>query len=515
MNNRFRRLVAVVVAVLLAALLAGAAWSPQTGIIRLDILTVNDFHGALAADGKNPGAAALAAYLKAERAKNPAGTLVLSAGDMFQGSPDSNLLYGKTVVAFMNAVGFDAMVLGNHEFDWGLDVLKERVAQAAFPLLAANIVDKDTGRRAGLVPPYVILEKQGLKIAVVGLITPDTAVTTNPRNVENYRFADPAAALEALLPELKAQGAAVVVALCHLASYPGDEPTGEAADLARAAAGDVAAVVSGHSHMKVAGKVAGVPVVQAYYNGRSVAAIHLAVTASGEVLGATVEVADVPPGLAPDPRTAAIVAAAQRDIAPVKSLVLGRAAEALPHDRYRLSPLGQWATDAMRAAAGADIALCNGGGLRAGLAAGPVTLGDLYSVMPFDNELFVAAMTGAQVMAALEHGLANEKFGTLQFSGLRVVYSAAASPGRRVVSATLADGSPLAPDAVYRVAVSDFLVAGGDEYDMIKAASGHTNTYRSLRDVLAEAVRKAGVIRFKGDGRLREVSAAFTVFIAA
>ncbi len=516
MHNRFRRLAAALVLVLLlAALLAGAAAAPQPGVVRLDILAVNDFHGALAADGKNPGAAALAAYLKAERAKNPAGTLVLSAGDMFQGSPDSNLLRGQTVVAFMNAVGFDAMALGNHEFDWGLDVLKERMAQAAFPLLAANIVDKDTGRRTALFPPYAIIERQGLKIAVVGLITPDTAVTTNPRNVANFRFADPATALKALLPELKAQGAAVVVALCHLASYPGAEPSGEAADLARAAAGDIAAVLSGHSHLKVAGKVAGVPVVQAHYNGRAVAAVHLAVTPGGEVLGATFETADVPPGLAPDPQTAAIVAAAQRDIAPVKSLVLGRAADPLPHDRYRLSPLGQWATDAMRAAAGADIALCNGGGLRAGLAAGPVTLGDLYTVMPFDNELFIAAMTGAQVRAALEHGIANERFGTLQFSGLRVAYSAAAPPGSRVVSATLADGSPLLPDAVYQVAVSDFLVAGGDEYGMIKAAAGHANTYRSLRDVLAEAVRKAGAIRFKDDGRLREVSAVSAALIAA
>ncbi len=515
MNTRFRRLAAAAVVLLLAALLAGAAWAPQQGVVRLDILTVNDFHGALAAGGKSPGAAALAAYIKAERAKNPAGTLVLSAGDMFQGSPDSNLLHGKTVVAFMNAAGFDAMALGNHEFDWGLDVLRERMAQAAFPLLAANIVDRDSGRRTSLVRPYAIIEKQGLKIAVVGLITPDTAVTTNPRNVEKFLFADPAVALKALVPELKAQGAAVVVALCHLASYPGAEPTGEAADLARAAAGDVAAVVSGHSHMKVAGKVAGVPVVQAHYNGRAVAAVHLAVTPAGEVLGATAEANDVPPGLTPDPETAAIVAAAQREIAPVKGLVLGRAADPLPHDRYRLSPLGQWATDAMRAAAGADIALCNGGGLRAGLAAGPVTLGDLYTVMPFDNELFVVAMTGAQVLEALEYGIANEKFGTLQFSGLRVAYSAAAPAGGRVVSAMLADGSPLVPDAVYKVAVSDFLAAGGDEYDMVKEAAGHINTYRALRDVLADAVRKAGAIRFKDDGRLREVSAATAVLIAA
>jgi 2',3'-cyclic-nucleotide 2'-phosphodiesterase/3'-nucleotidase len=514
MSNRFRILAAVAAILLLAALLAGAAWGPQPGIVRLDILAVNDFHGALAADDRNPGAAALAAYLKAERAKNPAGTILLSAGDMFQGSPDSNLLYGKTVVAFMNEVGFDAMVLGNHEFDWGLAVLRDRMAQAAFPMLAANIMDKNSGRRADLVRPYIILERQGIKIAVVGFTTPDTAVTTNPKHVEEFLFADPAAALQALLPELKARGVAVIVALGHLASYPGEEPSGEAADLART--GAVAAVVSGHSHLKVAGRAAGVPVVQAYYNGRSVAAVHLAVNAaSGEILGATAEVRDVPAGLVPDPATAAIVAAAQGEIAPVKGLVLGRTADALEHDRYRLSPLGQWATDAMRAAAQTDIAFCNGGGLRTGLAAGIITLGDLYAVMPFDNSLYVAAMTGEQVLAALEHGIANEKFGTLQFSGLRVEYNRHAPAGKRIVSVALADGSPLAPERTYTVAVSDFLVAGGDEYDMVKAAAVHTDTFKQLRDVLAEAVRKAGVIRFRSDDRLKELSRASQPLIAA
>lgn len=515
MLTSFRRLTAVLLVLALALSLTGAAAASQMGIVRIDILAVNDFHGALAAEGKNPGAAALAAYLRAERDKNPAGTLVLSAGDMFQGTPDSNLLHGKTVVEVMNAVSFDAMALGNHEFDWGLDVLRERKAQAAFPMLSANILDKSNGRRAELVAPYVILERGGVKIAVVGLTTPDTAVTTSPRNVQDFVFADPAAMLKALIPELKAKGADVVVALAHLASYPGEAPGDEADDLVAAVGGDLAAVVSGHSHLRVTDNDV-MPVVQGYYNGRSVAAVHIAYsTVSRQVLGATAEVKDVPPGFAPDRQVAAIVAAAQNEIAPVKGLVLGRAETALPHDRFQLSPLGQWSTDAMRQAAKADIALCNGGGLRTGLAAGPVTLGDMYAVMPFDNDLNVAEMTGAQVLAALEYGIANPKYGTLQFSGLTVDYRAAAPIGRRVAAATMADGSLLEADKTYLVAVSDFLIAGGDGYDMIKAAARHTNTFLTLRAALAEAVRKAGVIRFQGDGRLKELSRSAAMFIAA
>lgn len=501
MPKIFRFIVIAVFAAVLAAPLAGiAAASPS--VIPIDILAVNDFHGALAAQDRNPGAAALAAYLEAQRAKNPAGTIILSAGDMFQGTPDSNLLYGKTVMEFMNTVGFDAMALGNHEFDWGVNVLQERIRQAAFPLLAANIVDKATGRPAEFVRPYVILERRGVKIAVVGLITQDTAVTTNPKNVADFSFASPEETMKNLLPALKSQGVDIIVALCHLASYPGDEITGEAADVARVLHG-AGVVVSGHSHERVAGKVAGVPVVQAYYNGRAAAAVRIAFDlGSREILGVTAAVADIPAGLAPDRRVAAIVARSRTELAPIMGLVLGHTAAGLAHDRYKLSPLGQFAADAMRQAVQADIALQNGGGLRASLAAGPVTMGDLYAVMPFDNTLYTVEMTGAQVLAALEHGIDNPRFGSLQFSGLQVKYDPAGPPGRRVVAATLDDGEPLAADRVYTVATSDFLVAGGDDYVMVKEARRHTDTYRSLREVVAAAVRKAGTLRFTGDGRL-------------
>lgn len=513
MNNLQRRLIIVALLVAVASLLMGAFWQPEPGVVNIDILAINDFHGALAATDSNPGAAALAAYLRGERAKNPEGTLILSAGDMFQGTPDSNLLHGKTVVEIMNAIGFDAMALGNHEFDWGLAVLKKRQAQAAFPMLAANIIDRTSGRPLDFVRPYVIIAKQGVKVAVVGLITPDTAVTTNPRYVGGLIFADPVETLKRLIPELKSQGVDIIVALCHMASYPGEEPAGEATALA--AIDGVDAVVSGHSHKKVAGKVDGVPVVQAYYNGRAVAAVHIAFARKSRDVLTTVETKKVPLSISPDPQIEAIVARASGEIAPLKREILGRTASGLAHDRYQLSPLGQWVADVMRQATGADIAFQNGGGLRAGLPAGAVTMGDLYTVMPFDNTLQVVAMSGAQVRAALEHGLGNEKFGRLQFAGLRVTYDASQPEGRRVADVWLADGSGLDPEAIYQVAVNDFLAAGGDDYTMIKAAKAVVDIHLPLREVLAEAIRKAGIIRFGGDDRLRPVSGLSAALIAA
>jgi 5'-nucleotidase/UDP-sugar diphosphatase len=508
------RLFSLLLAIGLLFVFATTAGAAEPALVNIDILTVNDFHGALPAAGRNPGAAAVAAYLQSQRAHNPAGTLILSAGDMFQGTPDSNLLRGKTVIEVMNAVGFDAMALGNHEFDWGLDVLKERQAQAAFPMLAANIVDKATARPVTFVKPYIIIEKQGVKVAVVGLTTPDTAVTTNPRFVGGFQFADPVRTMTALIPELKSQGADIIVVLGHLASYPGTEPAGEATALTAVTGVDV--IISGHSHRLVAGKVAGVPVVQADYNGRAVGKISLVYSRQDHrLLASTVTSTKLEPGWPADLRIAAIVAQAQREIAPMKSEVLGRTESGLVHDRYQLSPLGQWVADVMRQASGADIAFMNGGGLRAGLPAGTVTMGDLYTVMPFDNALEVATMTGAQVLAALEHGLGNEKFGRLQYAGLRVTYDAAQPEGRRVVAAQLADGSALDPAAIYQVAVNDFMAVGGDDYTMIKAAKEIVDTFRPLRDVLAEAIRKAGVIRIDSDDRLRPVSVLPSGLIAA
>ena len=508
------RLVSLILAIGLIFVLVPAAGASEPAIVNLDILTVNDFHGALTASDRNPGAAVLAAYLQEQRAKNPAGTLVLSAGDMFQGTPDSNLLHGKTVVEVMNAVGFDAMALGNHEFDWGLAVLKERQAQAAFPMLAANIVDKASGRPADFVQPYIIFEKLGVKIAVVGLITPDTAVTTNPRYVGGLGFADPMAVLTGLITKLKGQGTDIIVVLGHLASYPGAEPSGEAATLTAVSGAD--AIISGHSHLLVAGKVAGVPVVQADYNGRAVGKISLVYSRQERrLLASTVAATKLGPGGPADLRAAAIVAQAQREVAPLKGEVLGRTENGLAHDRYQLSSLGQWVADVMLEASGADIAFENGGGLRASLPAGTVTMGDLYTVMPFDNTLQVVSMTGTQVRAVLEHGLGNEKFGRLQFAGLKVAFDVSQPEGRRVAAVQLADGSSLEPDTVYRVAVNDFMAAGGDDYTMIKAAAAVADTYRQLRDVLAEAIRKAGVIRFGGDDRLRPVSGLPSELMAA
>jgi len=276
MKSACRSMIVLLLLLLALPVGLGAAEESAADLVGIQVLTVNDFHGALTENGKNPGAAKMARVILAAKSKNPGGTLILSAGDMFQGTPDSNLLGGKPVVAVMNAVGFDAMVLGNHEFDWGIGVLKERIGESAFPYLAANVFDKAANRTAAFVKPYSILERCGLRIAVIGLATPETAYKSSAKVVAAFVFLDPAATVHNLLPELAAQQVDIIIALTHLASYQDSDGviTDDAAVLA---AGEPAlsAIVSGHSHQLVAGKVAGIPIVQAEYSGRAVGEIDL------------------------------------------------------------------------------------------------------------------------------------------------------------------------------------------------------------------------------------------------
>ena len=502
---------AVVIAVLFSALFTmGQGFAAEKvsneELIQLQIVTVNDFHGALIENGKNIGAAKLVQYLIEERTKNPTGTLLLSAGDMFQGSLDSNLLYGKPVVDVMNYVKFDAMTLGNHEFDWGISILKERMAQSQFPYLCGNIVDKKTGKPIDFVKPYIILERKGIKIAVIGIATQETAIKTNPKIIENYTFLDPATAVHALLPEVKQKGAEIIILLTHLGSTMDGEGniTGDAALLARKVTG-IDGIVSGHSHQIVYGQVNDIPIVQAAYNGRAVGKIELLFNKqTHKVEKAIPSVTLLPyPGLQADLRMQEIINQAEQEIEPVKNIVVGKTISALSHDRYerKETKLGQWVTDTMRQATKADIAFQNTGGLRTGIPAGNITMGNLYEVIPFDNTLYTVEMSGQEIIEVLEYGLRNEKIGMLQYSGINVSYQMGGEERGQILSVRMINGTPLNLSQTYKVVTNDFMAAGGDGYIFFKKGKNLYDTCITLRDIIADEIRSQKVIHFIEDNR--------------
>lgn len=477
----------------------------------ITILTVNDFHGAMIEAGKNPGAAKLVGYVKAEAAKNLAGTILLSAGDMFQGSPDSNLLYGKPVVAIMNEAGFAAMTLGNHEFDWGNQVLIERINQANFPFVAANVMDKTTGKPVSFVKPYTLLEKKELKIAIIGLTTPETAYKTNPVYSKNFIFCDPAKTVKELVPLLKQQGTDIIVVLSHMGSEmdAANEIKGEVADLALNTEG-VDAIVSGHTHQRVAGMVNSVPIVQAAYNGRAVGKIVLTFSENAhKVVAAEAAVVDlVAKDLVADAAVQDITRKAQNEVAPVKDIILGYTKKELSHNKASVSTLGQWVTDVMRRTMKADIAFQNGGGLRTSIPAGNITIGNLYEVVPFDNTLVTLELTGKQIKENLEYGIYNKQIGMLQFSGLVVKYDKSQPEGKRVVEVSLHNGRRLDLNKTYKVVTNDFLAQGGDGFTTFTQGKYINDSQIPLRNLLMDAVKAAGKIDIVTDNRFQDIKPA-------
>ena len=479
----------------------------ENGFVTFTILTVNDFHGALIQENKNPGAIRLAHYLKDEYVLNPDGTLIVGAGDMFQGTIDSDLLKGEPVVSIMNNVGFDAMAVGNHEFDWGRETLRERAQQASFPFLAANMIEKGTNKVPSFIKPYLIVEKKGVKIAIIGIATPETAYKAHPQFVSDYRFLDPAKTVHSLMPELKRQGAEVVVVLSHLGCELDAQTNtirGEAALLANRISG-AAVIITGHSHAKLAGAVNGIPIIQAGYNGRAVGKVNLVYSRENKkVISAVTNVAEIPlEGLAGDLAVSRIIQEAQSQTAAIKQQVIGEAKTRLSHGRYELSLLGQWTTDNMREASKADIAFQNGGGIRTGELFGAITKASLYQLFPFDNQVVVVEMTGSEIVKTLEYGIDNKKIGMLQFSGLRVTYDYSRPLNKRVVQAVLSTGKKLEKSQYYKVAVNDFMAAGGDGFTMFSAARNIKNTHLSIRQIVEQAVNRTMPVSVEADNRLQ------------
>ncbi|MBA2565342.1 MAG: metallophosphatase, partial [Gemmatimonadetes bacterium] len=274
---------------------------PANAGVHLTFLATNDFHGALESktypwsNGRPVGGAgALAAAIESAREVNPGGTVLLDGGDVMQGTPISNLVRGASVIELFNLLGYDAAAIGNHEFDWGIDTLQARVAQARFPFLSANIVERASERAPSWSPATRLLERKGVRIGVIGLTTRSTPATTLPDNVRQLVFTDLAQAVNRAVPQLQAAGAELIVVLAHAgAVYDADAERyrGEIADAMPAMDAAVDLVVSGHTHTLQNAELNGIVLVQARSSGTALAIVDLWVDPeSGEVVCSTVDV---------------------------------------------------------------------------------------------------------------------------------------------------------------------------------------------------------------------------------
>jgi 5'-nucleotidase/UDP-sugar diphosphatase len=482
------------------------------------ILHLNDFHGfaepyqPLGSDELLGGIAYLSNRANELRKEKP--SLLLSAGDMIQGNNWANLFQGESVIEWMNEMRFDAMVLGNHEFDFGQEVLKKRILETRFPILGANVEGLDH------LKPYVIKELKGIRVALIGIVTEDVPLSTYPRNVAGLQFISPIEIVGKYIKELKNK-ADVMVVLSHI---------GHSADrlLAEKVKG-IDVIVGGHSHTKITKPVSvgNTVVVQAWEHGKALGVLDLTVK-DGKIIEFEGHLEEIKPEKGREDRaTLAIVRKYEERMDAVFKEKIGEAELDLDGENVRKQEtnLGNFIADIMRRTSGADITLINGGGIRTSIKKGVVRVKDVYSVLPFDNYIVAIKLTGKQIREALEHGVSgveDEEGRFPQVSGLTFKYSPSKKRGERIEEVLVA-GRAIELGKEYMVATNDFLAAGGDGYKAFGVAiqssrdfsilggmmKGEKVVYsesgRWLRDVVVEYIKEKKRIAPMTEGRIIEI----------
>jgi len=473
----------------------------ENAVIDLTILHLNDLHGHLlpkpGREGKpaTGGMARIAKMVSDEREKNPEGTLLLSAGDMFQGTPISSLFGGKPVIEVMNRMGFDAMTVGNHEFDQGMEAFDELRSAANFPFLSANIVD-GKGRLLPGVKPYIILRKKGLKIAVIGIATPETHYAKKTGNLKGYRVSPVENILPGLIEKVRKKGAGPVIVLSHM----GLDEDREMASVVKG----IDLIVGGHSHTEVRTPVVvGTTfIVQAGYYGQQLGVMKISVNAaSGKIVqypGRRI-LRKVRAGPR-DPCDAAVTAIIKKYDDRIRGefgRVVGETRVDLAKRPYE-SNLGNLVCDAMRRATGSDVAIQNNGGIRTTIPKGKITLEQVYMLLPFENNLMTMELTGSQIAGILEQNARTR--GMLQVSGLKVVYDLTAPEGSRVKTLFIG-GKPVEQTRSYRVTTNDFLAAGGDRFGIFREGKNAV-IGDSVRDAFLDYLREQSPVFPRTEGRI-------------
>jgi 2',3'-cyclic-nucleotide 2'-phosphodiesterase (5'-nucleotidase family) len=532
---------------------------PAAPTVILSIVGTNDLHGGILQRGDRGGLALLGGYvgnLRAARARDGGAVLLIDAGDMFQGTLESNLNEGASVIAAYNALGYAAAAVGNHDFDFGpvgvastpqqpsddaRGALKARAVQAAFPFLAANLIDASTGRPVDWpnVRPSTMVTAGGIRVGIIGVMTERALSVTIAANVGGLQVAPLVETIAAEARQLRAAGAAIVVVTSHAGgrctafTSPADlsscEPDEEIMRVARALPpGLVDAIVAGHAHSGMAHQVAGIAIIESFNGGRTFGRVDLVIdratrrvlekrifaprdlcarvdqgstrcepegSSSGRVR-AEYEGAPVAPAAAVIRAIAPAVQAAEG----LKKTPLGVMLPApIRRAGFPDSPLGNLFTDAYRARVpGADVSINNtSGGLRTDLPAGPLTYGAVFEVMPFDNRLVTFHLTGAELRTVFANQISRVPALT-GVSGLHLRVTC--ERGAVNVGMLRPNGTPVTDTERLLVATTDFLATGGDAiFVPVTPPDGFTieQDFGLVRDVVVESLKKRG-------GTLRE-----------
>lgn len=475
-------------------------------VFDLFIVHTNDVHARVTAgEDDSVGYAKLATIIKTARSITD-NILVLDAGDVTHGTNFANLFNGATVGELLIMSGYDAVAPGNHDFNYGIDNLlalsDEAEAVSDLKVLSANITDENGYL---LFQPYQIYDFNGFKVCVIGLTTPDTKTKSHPKNTEGVEFDNPVVYENAQAAiDLAHEIADYVVVLGHIGTVA-DGESGLTSTIICENIDGIDLFVDGHSHSVLSGDnyvngtlivsageyMQNIGVVDILVKNGEVASENAFLIASSDVLDPANSalcqqygITDVPD----DPEVSAYIESVNEAIEARFGEVVATIPENLDGEREHVrtgkTNLSEIVCDAITAETGADFTIVNGGGIRASLSAGDVTLGEVNAVLPFTNIVTVCEITGDEVYQALEHGysMLPETNGAFSQTDLEVVFSADNPVGERIEEVRL-NGEPIDRNATYTVATNDFMAAGGDGYTMFGRI---TQEGRVLNEVFAD-----------------------------
>ncbi|PTM94350.1 5'-nucleotidase C-terminal domain-containing protein [Mycoplana dimorpha] len=524
----------------LLTLSAGAAFADY----ELDILHINDLHSRIEPinkfdstcsaeeEGKNEcfgGVARLKTAIDTQRqALSGKNVLLLNAGDNFQGSLFYTTYKGAAEAEFLNLMKFDAMTVGNHEFDDSEDGLAAFLDKVQFPVVTANVAAGASSRLGDRIQPFIVLEVGGEKIGIVGAVANDTDEISSPG--PNVLIGNDVADITAAVAEVKKQGVDKIIALTHV-GYPRDLA-------AIAKIPDVDVVVGGHSHSLLSNtdeKAEGpyptmvdnpggykVPVVQAGAYTKYLGNLKVVFDDYGVVKEAKGDPILIDSSFKPDE---AVVARVKELAGPIEDMKAKIVAEtAGPIDGSREScrtgecQMGNLVADALvdrTKGQGVTAAITNGGGLRASIDGGPVSMGEVVTVLPFQNTVSTFQLKGADLLTALENGLSEIEEGAGRFpqvAGMKFSFDRSKPAGSRVVSVEMKEGDtfmPLDPAKVYTLASNNYMRAGGDGYKIFASAAQNAYDYGpTLDQVVADYLAANRPYKPYTDGRIVAIVAA-------
>lgn len=479
-----KRIFAFIIALIMVAVLIPAASGAVEGDYagKLVILHTNDVHSRI---DENLGYAAVSA-LKKEYEDAGADVVLLDAGDTIHGLPVANLYQGESIVNIMNAVGYDYFTPGNHDFNYGYNRLLELEDVATFGMLSANLKYEADG--TNVLNANDTFDAAGMKVGIFALSTPSTSYMTHPNNVAGLTFADCIETAAAQVAELQAEGCDFIIALGHIGLYSN---AGIMSDEICEAVDGIDLFVDGHSHSVLENglEVNGSLIVSTgdYLKNIGVVVVDPATqTVEASLVSAEYEGIDL--GIV------AMIEELRAELDVVLQEVVGQTPIELDgireHVRTRETNLGNLAADAIRFIANADVAVTNGGGIRASIDVGEITLGEVISVFPFGNYVVAKEVTGQDIHDALEHAVRvypEASGGFLQVSGMEFTFYSNREAYDRVDPGNiLIGGEPIDLEATYILATNDFLAAGGDGFETLNGRT--VNEYPGMDEVLIDYI---------------------------